>query len=193
MITIDAPISFLVGASIAVARRNEEGTAVQHRDRVLAKGLLFQSTILSPIILFFMSRFPDWEWNYFFDARAFFFESEGSLGFAALALVVALVNASFWVGFRCAEWLMAQGKLDVAKKVVIGTGVLILGTMAVLYNQSLHVGTYDEFEHGSAGLMFTHLEFVTILVVAGTLIAIGLGWLLRSERQHTQSANASGS
>ena len=190
MITIDAPISFLVGASIAVARRSSDGTAVENRDRVLAKGLLFQSTVLSPIILFFMSRFPDWEWNYFFDARAFFFDGDGSAGFAALAIVVALVNASFWVGFRTAEALMQRGKLATARKVVIGTGVAILVIMAILYDQSLHVGTFAQFERGEAGLMFAHVEFVTILVVAGALIAAGLTLLLRSERH---SANASGS
>ena len=190
MITIDAPISFLVGASIAVARRNDQGNAVQNRDRVLAKGLLFQSTILSPIILFFMARFPDWEWNYFFDARAFFFDGEGSAGYATLALVVALVNASFWVGFRAAETLMHRGKLATARKMVLGTGVAILVIMAILYDQSLHVGTFSEFEGGRAGLMFAKLEFVLTLVVAGALIAVGIAWLIRSERQ---SANASGS
>lgn len=190
MITIDAPISFLVGAGIAVARRNEQGTGVHNRDGVLAKGLLFQSTILSPIILFFMARFPDWEWNYFFDARAFFFDGDGSAGFATLAIVVAMVNASFWVGFRAAEMLMQRGKLDVARKMVVGTGIAILVIMAILYDQSLHVGTFAQFEMGEAGLMFAHLEFVAILVIAAVLIAAGLTLLLRSERQ---SANASGS
>lgn len=190
MITIDAPISFLVGAGIAVARRRKDGRGVENRDRVLAKGLLFQSTILSPIILFFMSRFPDWEWNYFFDARAFFFDGEGSAGYAALAIVVALVNFSFWVGFRVAETLMQRGKLDVARKMVVGTGIVILVIMAILYDQSLHVGTFAQFESGEAGLMFVHLEFVAILVIAGGLIAASLFFLLRSERQ---SANASGS
>ena len=190
MITIDGPISFLVGAGVAVARRNEKGTGVQNRDRVLAKGLLFQSTILSPIILFFMARFPDWEWNYFFDARAFFFDGDGSAGFATLAIVVSLVNASFWFGFRAAETLMMRGKLDTARKMVIATGIAILVIMAILYDQSLHVGTFDQFQTGEAGLLFVQVEFIATLVVAALLIAIGLTWLITSERQ---SANASGS
>ena len=181
MITIDAPISFLMGASLAVARRNAEGTAVAHRHRVLAKGMLFQSTVLTPVILFFMARFPDWEWNYFFDARAFFFDNEGPAGLVVLCAVVALVNASFWGGFRVAEWLMAKGQLGVAKRVMVGCGVVILGIMGVLYDQSLHVGTFEEFGRAQGALIFSNVEFLVTLAVAGTLIAAAYVWLLRSE------------
>lgn len=190
MITIDAPISFLVGASLAVARRDATGRAVANRDRVLWKGLLFQSTVLTPVILFFMARFPDWEWNYFFDARAFFFDSAGPLGFAVLCAVVALVNVSFYLGFRAAEWLMARGQLRRARRVVIGTGVVILAIMGVLYDQSLHVGTFDEFGRAQGRLIFADPEFLGTLGVAGVLIAGALFWLFKSEPRVREPAEA---
>ncbi|MEM9069603.1 MAG: hypothetical protein AAGE52_13910 [Myxococcota bacterium] len=182
MITIDAPISFLVGAALATARRDPEKPEVRNRDRLLHKGLLFQSTILTPVILFFMARFPDWEWNYFFDARAFFFDSAGPWGFLVLTIVISLINLSFVAGFRFAEAAIRQGAPERAQQTVLGTGGIVLLTMAVLYDRSLHVGTFEEYQEASAQLIFLHGEFMVVLGVAGAVIAAGIATVLRSER-----------
>ncbi len=189
MITIDAPISFLIGASLAVSRRDPESHEVRGRDRLLHKGLLFQSTVLSPIILFFMSRFPDWEWNYLFDARSFFFEHTRSpLGFAVLAGVIAMVNASFYFGFRAAEMLVAKGAITAARRMIGACVLLVVAILAVLYDQSLHVGTFAEYGAGTATLIFHNPEFLTINAIAGPLIAASLWWIIRTEKDAVELA-----
>ena len=183
MISIDGPISFLVGGALVLARRRPDGE-VPARNRLLAKGLLFQSSVLTPLILFYLVRFPDWEWNYLFDARAFFFDAaRPTLGFACLSLVVACVNASFYVGFRVTEALVARGHVARAKRLVFGTIALVLLTMALMLRQTLHVGSYAEFAAGEARLIFVHVEWLVVTLGGGLLIALGLASVLGSERR----------
>ena len=182
VITIDAPISFVVGATLAVRGRDRVGPSAQGRDRLLRKGLLFQSTVLSPIILFFMLRFPDWEWNYFFDARAFFLDdTDTPWGFAALTGVMVLVNLSFYGGFVAAESLVLRGRAGAAVRLIAVVSLVVLVTMAVLYEQTLHVGSLAEYQAGTAPLLFVHKEFLAVLILAGVALATSLAWLLASE------------
>lgn len=182
MISIDGPISFLVGGAIALARRRPDGK-LEARDRLLTKGLLFQSTVLSPLILFYLVRFPDWEWNYLFDAGQFFFGApDSTLGFALLSALVAAINATFYAGFRVVEALIARGQVARAKQLLIGVALLILATMLAMFEQSTHVGTYAEFAAGEATLIVEHMEWLVVTVVGGALIGLALALLLRSER-----------
>jgi len=181
VITIDAPISFAIGAALAVRGRDPEQSTVPGRERLLRKTMLFQSTVLAPTILFFMLRFPDWEWNYFFDARAFFLNGAAPWGFAVLALVMALVNLSAYGGFVVAERLIERGQAAGAARLVTGVALLVLALMAGLYDRTLHVGSLSEYRAGTAPLMFAHGEFLAVLAVAGLLLASSLAWLLASE------------
>lgn len=182
MITIDAPISFVVGAALAVRGRDRVGPQADGRDRLLFKGMLFQATVLSPIILFFMLRFPDWEWNYFFDARAFFLDDVSApWGFAALALVVSLVNLSFYAGFLAAEALVTRGRTAAARRLIASVAFVVVATMLALHDQTLHVGSYADYQRGRAALVFTHAEFLVVLAVAGVALGGSLAWLLASE------------
>jgi len=183
VISIDGPISFLVGGALVLARRRPDGE-VPARDRLLAKGLLFQSSVLTPLILFYLVRYPDWEWNYLFDARAFFFgDAHPTLGFACLSLVVACVNASFYLGFRVVEALLARGHVARAKRLVLAASALILLTMALMFRQTLHVGSYAEFVAGQATLIFVHMEWLGVTLGGGVLIVLGLAAVLGSERR----------
>lgn len=182
MITIDAPISFLAGAGLAVACA--DGNKVRDRDRTLYRGLLFQATLLTPMILYFMLRFPDWEWNYMFDARAFFLDrSDSPLGFAILVICTSLISAGFYLGFCAAEALLLKGKRQAALQLLAATGALIGLIIVIMHDQTLHLGTYAQYKNGNAPLLFTHIEFLIVQAIAALLIALSFGWIVRANRR----------
>lgn len=184
MITVDAPISFVVGGAIALACKEREAPRIRDRNRLLYRGMLFQSTILTPVILYFMLRFPDWEWNYMFDAGTFFFGGgQPTLAFAILCVGVALINLSFFLGFLLVEALVARGRERAALGALGGVGAAIGLTIAVMYRQTLHLGTYDAFQAGEADLIFTNLEFLAVETIAGLLVVPTVAWIIWSNRR----------
>lgn len=178
MITIDAPISFLVGAGVAYSMRPrsaEPAGALVDRTGALLRGFIVQSVVLTPLIIFFMLRFPDWEWNYFFDAGNFFL-TQSSLGVLVFAVMVALMNLSFLAGFRAAESLVLQGKGKAVIGLLAATGALIGAIIVALYDQTLHVGTLAEFTAGTAVPAYTVPAFLAAQGLAGPLLAVGMYW-----------------
>ena len=179
MITIDAPISFLVGGAIALATKDPLKAQIQDRSAVLLRGLILQSVILTPMILFFMLRFPDWEWNYMFDARQFFFANATPiLGIGLLVVITALINVSFLAGFRLVEAFIIRNQTGRAVQTLVGTLLLVGVIMAVMFEQTLHLGTYAEYNAGSAQLVITNVEFVGVLGVSGVLLAVSGYWVV---------------
>lgn len=182
MITIDGPISFLVGAGIAAACRRDDGS-VRDRDRTLLRGLALQSLILTPIILFFMIRFPDWEWNYLFDAEAFFFRDHPRLAPLLLALIASALTASYLLGFAVAERLMRGGRTKAVIALLAGTGGLVGLIMAVMWKQTLFIGTRAEWLAGEAPLIFTVPDFLIAQTAAGVLLGPAIAWIVWSARK----------
>ena len=177
MITIDAPISFLTGAAIA-ATCAQDG-AVLRRDRTFARGLVVQAMVLCPLIVYFMVRFPDWEWNYFFDAQRFFFDSPGPVGEVVFALAVVAINGSFVGGFRLAERWIERGNERGVWRMIGATGVLIGAIMVALYKQTLYLGTLAQWQAGEAPLILTVGEFYVAMAVAAVGLGAGLTWVIR--------------
>ncbi|RMF16891.1 MAG: hypothetical protein D6761_05505 [Candidatus Dadabacteria bacterium] len=177
MITIDAPISFLTGAAIA-ATCAQDGVVLR-RDQTFARGLIVQALVLCPLIVYFMVRFPDWEWNYFFDARRFFFDSPGPVGEIVFALSIVAINGSFVLGFGIAERWITQGNERAVWKMLAVIGGLILAIMGILYDQSLHLGTYAQWKAAQAPLILTIGEFYAAMGVATIGLAAGLTWVVR--------------
>jgi hypothetical protein len=177
MITIDAPISFLLGTGLALAASKKEPEA---RKEVFLKGFILQSCVLTPMILFFMLRFPDWEWNYFFNAQEFFFSQENiSLGAASISILLALISASYLLGFKLATHLIDQ-KSQKRLMVIMGStvgGILLI--MLILIEQTLHVGTLAEFENKTAGLIFLNRDFLIAQVGAVILLGGGIFFILK--------------
>lgn len=182
MITIDGPISFLVGAGIAAACRRDDGT-IADRDRTLMRGLVVQSLILTPIILFFMVRFPDWEWNYMFDAEAFFFRDNPRLAPLLLAMIVSALTATYMLGFWAAEKLMARGGLKAVIALLAGTGALVGLTMALMWKQTLFIGRRAEWLAGDAPLIFTVPDFLMAQTAAGALLGPAIAWIVWRARR----------
>lgn len=181
MITIDGPISFLVGAGIAAAcRRND---SVLDRDRTLLRGLVLQSLVLTPIILFFMIRFPDWEWNYLFDAKSFFFRDHPRLAPLLLALIASVLTASYLIGFVVAERLMRGGRTKAVIALLAGTGGLVGLIMAVMWKQTLFIGTRAEWLANEAPLIFTVPDFLIAQTAAGILLSPAIAWIIRTARK----------
>lgn len=184
MITVDGPISFLVGGGIALACRKRAGAGVIDRDRTLLRGMLLQSLVLTPVILFFMVRYPDWEWNYLFDARAFFFDDGIGVGAPLLALIAAAITASHWLGFRVVEALLQTGRIRIAGQLLVTVGILVGAVMAWMWEQTLWVGTLAEWQAGEATLIFLEPGFLAAQTVAGLLLVPGIAWIIWRARQH---------
>jgi hypothetical protein len=182
MITVDGPISFLVGAGIAAACRRADGT-IADRDRTLLRGLAVQSLVLTPIILYFMLRFPDWEWNYLFDAEAFFFGDHPRLAPLLLALIVSALTASYLAGFALAERLLRGGSTRPVLALLAGTGTLVGLIMAVMWRQTLFIGTRAEWLAGDAPLIFTVPDFLMAQTAAGALLAPAIVWIVWKARR----------
>lgn len=175
MISVDLPISFLLGGGLALVTQLEGNPGRYNRDRTLLRGMLLQSLVVSPIILYFLLRFPDWEWHYLFDARRFFFESTSpSLGLLLIVLLLAALNFSFYFGFTLVEARLKQGRLFAAAGLLGGVGLFVLTIVILLLDRTLHLGTYAQYQAGNATLIFMHIEFLFVMAVAGLLIAFGL-------------------
>lgn len=183
MITVDAPICFLVGGGLALACRDGAQSRVRNRDRLLIRGLLFQSMLLSPVILYFMLRFPDWEWIYLFDARSFFFGGQGfALGSLLLVVAVALLNLSFYVGFRVVEWLVARHQVRWAQGLLIAVLLAMGAILLATFEQTVHVGSLAAYRAHEAPLVLNHLEFLLTQTIAAVLVAAALWWLIRTNQ-----------
>ncbi len=179
MITVDAPISFLLGSGLALAASRKEGSDFQS---VFTQGFILQSCVLSPVILFFMLRFPDWEWNYLFDAKTFFFGEENlSAGAASIALLIAILNATYLLGFKLSESLIKQNKDRLVAGIIGGTAASILIIMLIMLDQTLHIGTLAEFNQGRAQLIFTNTDF--LIAQAGAGIVLGIGFFIILSKQ----------
>jgi len=178
MITIDAPISFLLGSGLAYAASKKENPDMPG---VFFKGFILQTCVLTPVILFFMLRFADWEWNYMFNAQAFFFGEENpGLGATAIAVIAGLLNLTYILGFKFAEKATEQGKDKQVLMVLGGTGAAVLVTMLIMVDQTLHIGTLAEFNNGEAGLIFLNPSFLIAQTSAGILLAVGIFLSLKS-------------
>lgn len=177
MITIDAPISFLLGAGLALAAKNKN----KNYEQVFLKGFILQSCVLSPVILFFMLRFPDWEWNYLFNAQQFFFGSENiGLGAATIALIIALLNLTYILGFQLAKKLLENNHKRQLVMILGGTLTLVLLIMLMMFEQTLYVGTLAEFKSKSAPLIFVTRDFLIAQTVAIILLAAGFSLILKT-------------
>lgn len=177
MITIDAPISFLLGAGLAMAGNNKS----KSYNEIFLKGLILQSCVLSPVILFFMLRFPDWEWNYMFNAQAFFFKPDNiGIGAATIAVIMALLNATYILGFQFAQKLLSKDMKRQLNTLLISVSVLILVIMGLMFEQTLYVGTLAEFESQSASLIFMTRDFLIAQTAAGVLLASGFSLILKT-------------
>lgn len=195
MITIDFPISFVAGMGVALAARREASpspqsnargrVALANPDRALAAGLTYQGLFLTPVILYFMTRFPDWEWNYFFDAQGFFFGPGADMGNAArtpssaagqviFVLLAGFTAASHLLGFWLAQNLIAHGREKTARRILTAVVVAILVITAILADRALHVGSYHQYHHGQAALIFVNLEFLVTLAIAGLVCILPL-------------------
>ena len=177
MITVDAPISFLLGTGLVLASTQRDNLSLE---KVFYKGLILQSCILSPVIIFFMLRFPDWEWNYLFNAQEFFFgEGRERVGASSIALILALLNLTYIAGFKLGETLLAQQN-NKALKIIIGlTFIGILLTMLGMLEQTLHVGPLAEYKNKTAGLIFLNIDFLIAQTGAGILLGLGFFLVLK--------------
>ena len=182
MITIDAPISFLVGAGLALAAQDKENSTIYDRDNTLLKGLAMQAIILTPVIMFFMVRFPDWEWNYMFNAKTFFFSDNNGIGAAILALIMAAITLSFIVGFVLTEKMIKKQSTTGVYIIFGAAAALIVGLMAFMYQQTSYVGNLAEYQSGNATLLLVHKEFIAAQVTAGALLIPSFIWIVTSAK-----------
>lgn len=189
MITIDFSISFMAGMGVALAARDTNGR-IHNPDRALAAGMTYQGFFLTPVILYFMTRFPDWEWNYFFDAREFFFGMmagaggalppfSGAVGPLVFVLMAAFTIASHGAGFALAAWLSARGSGRAARNLLAAVAAAVLVTTVALADQALHVGTYHLYHNGAAPLIFESWEFLATLAAAGVVCGLPLLLLVK--------------
>jgi hypothetical protein len=182
MITIDAPISFLLGSGLAYAASRQDKADF---DAIFLKGLVLQACVLSPVILFFMLRFPDWEWNYMFDARQFFFgEGRLSIGAASIALILSLLNLTYIIGFKLSTKLIKLEKAQQVLYMLGGVGTLIAVIILAMLDQTLHIGTLAEYQNQTAGLIFFNIDFLLAQAGAGVLLTIGFVLTLRGGQQN---------
>jgi len=183
MITVDGPISFFVGGAVALACRSATGDKVRDRDRTLFNGFLLQTVVLTPVILFFMLRFPDWEWNYFFNAKEFFFGGDSSFGIWIIAIIIALMNLSYVAGFFITEKMIKKDQV-VQPILMLGSVLILMGyIMLSMIDQSLHIGTLEEYQSGEASLIFFSPSFLFAQTVAVVLIALGFKQIVRTAKR----------
>lgn len=179
MITVDGPISFFVGGAIALACRSATGDKVRDRDRTLFHGFILQTVVLTPVILFFMLRFPDWEWNYFFNAKEFFFGEDSSFGIWIIVIVMALMNLSYLLGFYITEKMIKKDQF-IQPVVMLASVLILMGViMLSMIDQSLHIGTLEEYQNEEATLIFFNLSFLFAQTLAVVLIALGFNRIVR--------------
>ena len=155
MVIFDIATSFITGAAIGVRAQGER------RDLALLAGGLGMGVPG----LFFLERYRDWDWQYIFDPASL---PPGIPALFIMAVLMAAV-AGHHLGSR-------------QPKIVPVALIAFVVYVACFWHQTLYVGSYAEYQAGTA--QFLPSEFLTHLVLLGPpgAIILALCWLRSAPR-----------
>jgi hypothetical protein len=175
MFIIDTPISLLVGAAVAYSASGN-GSTIENRNRAFSRGLLIQSLLITPLTVFFLLRFPDWEVSYLVDART---TMESTLGPWLGMLFIIWLTAFYVVGFKWGEKLIASGKRNTLKKVVFGLLGIITVINVYVFRETLYLGTTAQYHAGTAPGAVISYEFLAAVFIGLPSWIIAYMWAIK--------------
>lgn len=189
MITIDFPISFLAGVGFAFATKSAvsipggPSTAVPRERCILSPGLFYQAFFLTPVIVYFMTRYADWEWHYLFDARKFFLIEASATSSILFCITIALTVLFHQMGFAMTRRLLLGHQCRQAKVLAIAAILVTVGIPLFFLHQATHVGLYADYLSGRTPAAWNDTEYLLTLVVSGLIVIPPYSLALRRLRQ----------
>lgn len=192
MITIDFPISFLAGVGFALAANPDTsslggpGAKTCAPRCTLSPGLFYQALFLTPVIVYYMTRFADWEWHYLFDARRFFLTEVSATSSIVFCITIALTVLFHQMGFAIALRWVNQGNRS--KAVGLGIAAILVTIIVPLFflHQATHVGLFAEYIAGTASPAWQHQEYIITLAVSGLIVIPTYYLAVRRQRAHPE-------
>lgn len=178
MFVIDTPISLLAGAAIAYKASNTD-EKFENRDRAFARGLLLQSLLITPLTVFFLLRFPDWQLSYLIDAHTTMKTDTGA--WMGLFFMIWL-NAFYVVGFNVAATLINTGRRQRVLQLIYALLAVITVVTTLVFDATLYLGSSSQYHAGTAPSSAANYEFLAVVFIGLPLWLAGYFWAIRAQK-----------
>jgi hypothetical protein len=169
MIQVDLPVAFGSGTLLAAALEHRTGarTWPYLYQRALAKNLMFQTLFALWLPVYLLV-------NYFgFQTSHMFWHGESLTDYPALLPVfLILYFVTNIAGFRTGAWLVLHGRATLARLIFVAAFTYFALWMAFQPYRTLSLGTFEEWQSGTAQWIWTDTWFMGVLA-AGALVFFG--------------------
>jgi hypothetical protein len=186
MVQIDIPVAFGTGSLFAAAvergLRSERHAYFYYR--ALAASLLFQAVFVVWLPVYLLVA------QFGFQTSHMWWRGDSIVEHRLLlpAFVVAYF-ASSWAGFAAGARLARQGRAPLARA-TFAAGFLFFGAWVALQPyRTLTLGSYREWEAGTARWIWTDVPLVVLLAGAALLFFVSLAWIVRALRREAARAS----
>ena len=179
MMIIDPPFALLLGASVALANSCGE-RLIPNRDKIFSRGLIAQALVISPLTLYYVVHFSDWECSYLFDAAAYFSSATGHI---ALITFLIVLNALYIVSFKLAESWLASDKRHLVKGFIATMVAYCLFATAYFWEETSSSGVKAVFDTGSAPSALADTEFMISTAIIFISLTAAFVWALLGNKK----------
>jgi uncharacterized membrane protein YfcA len=185
MIQVDLPVAFGSGTLLAAAleHRTAARTWPYLYQRALARNLIFQTlcALWLPVYLLV---------NYFgFQTSHMFWHEEALTDYPwLLPVFLILYFATNIAGFHTGAWLVLHGRARLARLIFVAAFTYFALWMALQPYRTLTLGTFDEWQSGTARWIWTDTWFMGVLTVGALVFFVGIAVVYRSLKREALEA-----
>jgi hypothetical protein len=180
MIQVDLPVAFGSGTLLAAAleHHTSERTWPYLYQRGLAKNLIFQTLFALWLPVYLLV-------NYFgFQTSHMFWHGESLTDYPALLPVfLILYFATNIAGFHAGAWLVLRGRARLARLIFVAAFTYFALWIALQPGRTLTLGTFAEWEAGTARWIWTSTWFMGVLAIGALVFFVGMTAMYRSLKQ----------
>lgn len=164
-VPLDASLCLTAGHIFAVAGAEPMKESPEKAAECLNRSRIFTATVVAPVSLCFLFRWPHWSWMYTVRNRP--------RRAALVALASGLLMCANELGYRNAARLIVGDRDRAAAKEGAATLSLPLLIGLVGIRRLLRLGTIEEFEAGEAKFTLFSLDFLASVSLAGLAAVAG--------------------
>jgi len=176
MVQIDIPVAFGTGSLFAAAVEHglRSGRAGYFYQRALAASLLFQALLVVWLPVYLLIA------QFGFQTSHMWWTSDSIIDYPwLLPGFLTLYFLSNIAGFHVGAWIAQRGRTRLVWLIFFGGFAFFAMWMAVQPYRTLTLGTYRDWQSGTARWIWTDAGFVALLVGDMTFFFIALTWIYR--------------
>jgi hypothetical protein len=189
VVQIDIPVAFGTGSlfAAAVERGLRSERSAYFYQRALAANLLFQIFLVAWLPVYLLTAHFGFQTSHMWWTGDSIAEHTSLL--PGFLLVYFLANVA---GFHTGVRLVQAGHTRLVWLIFIGGFVFFAAWVAIQPYRTLSLGTYREWQAGTAAWIWTDPAFVGLLSGAAVLFFVVLAWLFRKLRRESLTPSEAG-